>query len=191
MGSYTSEDPNLALLTYRSTPLQNGLSLSELPMGPRLKTQLPVLPNTLKPKAQDLHTVKQKEDDCRSKQQKNFNLRYRARDLPNLHKGDKVWVRDQSREAEVVSKTPHPRSYLVKTEKGVLRRNRSALVSHTPTEQKSPEPQQTDPPLSESATDQATTEVSQTKERGEKNTLQKLPTTRSGRIVKPPEPLDL
>ena len=139
MGSYTSEDPNLALLTYRSTPLQNGLSLSELPMGPRLKTQLPVLPNTLKPKAQDLHTVKQKEDDCRSKQQKNFNLRYRARDLPNLHKGDKVWVRDQSREAEVVSKTPHPRSYLVKTEKGVLRRNRSALVSLNPTGKKCPE----------------------------------------------------
>ena len=160
-------------------------------MGRRLKTQLPVLPSTLKPRAQDLDTVKQKEDDCRSKQQENFNLRYRARDLPNLREGDKVWVRDQSREADVLSKTPHPRSYLVKTEKGVLRCNRSALVSLTPTQQKSPELHQTDPPLSEPATDQTTTQVPQTKKRGEEITSQKLPATRSGRIVKPPQRLDL
>lgn len=42
-----NEDIFNALLTYRSTPLQNGLSPSELLMGRRLRTQLPVHPRNL------------------------------------------------------------------------------------------------------------------------------------------------
>ena len=41
-----------ALLTYRSTPLQNGLSLSELLMEHRLRTQLPIHPKNLYPNVQ-------------------------------------------------------------------------------------------------------------------------------------------
>ena len=41
-----------ALLTYRSTPLQNGLSPSELLMGGRLRTHLPIHPNNLYPNVQ-------------------------------------------------------------------------------------------------------------------------------------------
>ena len=52
-----------ALLTYRSTPLLNGLSPSELLMGRRLRTQLPVLPVNLYPNVQtkDRQTVEKKE----------------------------------------------------------------------------------------------------------------------------------
>ena len=46
-----------------------------------------------------------------------------------LRKGDNVWVQDQERDGIVVEKTSCPRSYLVETEKGIIRRNRSALVS--------------------------------------------------------------
>ena len=71
-----NEDPYTSLLTYRSTPLQNGQSPSELLMGRRLRTQLPVLPSTLKPKSQDLERVREKEETYRNNQKRNFDLRH-------------------------------------------------------------------------------------------------------------------
>ena len=47
-----NEDIFSALLTYRSTPLQNGYSPSELLMGRRLQTQLPTHPANLYPNVQ-------------------------------------------------------------------------------------------------------------------------------------------
>ena len=44
-----NEDPHLALLPQRTTPLRNGLSPSQLLMGRRLRTRLPVIPSTLLP----------------------------------------------------------------------------------------------------------------------------------------------
>ena len=55
-------DPYLSLLMYRSSPLQNGLSPSELLMGRKLKTTLPILPSNLHPKAQRDQTIRQKEE---------------------------------------------------------------------------------------------------------------------------------
>ena len=91
-----NEEIFTALLTYRSTPLLNGLSPSELLMGRRLRTQLPTHPENLYPKVQvkERQTVEMKERSYRSNQQLNFNKRHRARELPTLHPGDHVWVRD-------------------------------------------------------------------------------------------------
>ena len=44
-----STDPYLALLCYRSTPLQNGFSSAELLMGRKLRIRLPTLPSNLDP----------------------------------------------------------------------------------------------------------------------------------------------
>jgi transposase InsO family protein len=128
-----NEDPYLALLTYRSTPLQNGLSPSELLMGRRLRTQLPVLPRNLQPQSHDLKSLRDKEDTYRQNQECNFNKRHRAKDLPILNPGDQVWIRDQKRDGQIVDQTAEPRSYLVKTAQGTVRRNRSALVQQEPT----------------------------------------------------------
>ena len=81
-----------ALLAYRSTPLQNGWSPSELLMGRRLRTKVPAIPSVLKPNVQDTdrQTVQLREDQYRSKQQINDDKRHRAHDLPPLTVGEQV-----------------------------------------------------------------------------------------------------
>ena len=119
------------LLVYRSTPLLNGLSPSELLMGRQLRTQLPVLPSTLYPnvQAEDRQQVEKKEESYRSDQHNSFNKWHRAKELPPLQPGDPVWARDQERQGQVLGPTEQPRSYLVKTDKCTIRRIQSALVS--------------------------------------------------------------
>ena len=58
-----NEEIFTALLTYRSTPLQNGLSSSKLLIGRRLRTQLPTHPDNLylNVKVKERQTVELKE----------------------------------------------------------------------------------------------------------------------------------
>ena len=106
-----NEDPYLALLTYKSTPLQNGLSPSELLMGRRLRTQLPVLPSTLVPGnlLRECEDVAKKEEIYRSNQKGNFDCQHQAQELPDLTTGDSVWIRDQDRLGTIRGRTQHPK----------------------------------------------------------------------------------
>ena len=89
-----NEDPYPALLAYRSTPLQNGFSPSELLMGRRLQTKVLVMPSVLKPNVQDTdrQRVQLREDEYRSKQQIYHAKRHQACALPSLTTGEQVWV---------------------------------------------------------------------------------------------------
>ena len=124
-----NSDPYKALMAYRDTPLQNGLSPSELLMGRRLRTGLPTLPAMLQPslKEDDRERVAKKENTYRENQARTFNLRHRVQDLAKLPVGDRVWVKDQNREGVITGK-PQLRSYTLETNNGIIRRNRSALV---------------------------------------------------------------
>ena len=126
-----NDDPYLALLIYRSTPLANGLTPSEILMGRKLKTPLPILPQKLMPAVtkDKLESAVQKDESNRMKQKQWYDNRYRAKDLPVLQPGDSVWIRDQNRDGIVVQKHANPRSYVVQTDEGTVRRNRSALQS--------------------------------------------------------------
>ena len=108
-----NEDPYPALLAYRSTPLQNGFSPSELLMGRRLRTKVPTMPSILKPNVQDTdrQRVQLREDEYKSKQQIYHDKRHPARALPSLTTGQQVWVRDQNREGQILGATKQPRSY--------------------------------------------------------------------------------
>ncbi|CAL9699721.1 unnamed protein product [Knipowitschia caucasica] len=66
--------------------------------------------------------------------------------MPSLHPGDHVWVKDMQQRGTVVSTTDTPRSYIIETSGGNLRRNRYHL-SRTPV---APEPHITVPDMAES-----------------------------------------
>ena len=89
-----SQDPYLALLSYRSTPLEHGYSPSELLMARRLRTTVPVIADQLKPSIPDFTRVKAKDDMIKERQKRNFDQHHGARDLPPLSRGDTVWITD-------------------------------------------------------------------------------------------------
>ena len=90
---------HLAMLAYRSTPLQNGFSPSELLMNHRLRTNLPMTEAQLKPQIPEFTAVKTKEEEQRKKQKKVFDLRHAIRELDP---GDGVWVHDHNTPGRVV-----------------------------------------------------------------------------------------
>lgn len=126
-----SSDPYLALMAYRDAPLANGYSPAELLMGRKLRTTIPVVPSQLNPAGADLGKVRKDEQKHRQKQREHYNRRHRAHDMPGLRPGDHVWVKDMQQRGTVLSTADTPRSYIIETSGGNLRRNRYHL-SRTP-----------------------------------------------------------
>ncbi|KAI3356713.1 hypothetical protein L3Q82_003311 [Scortum barcoo] len=122
-----SGDPYFALMAYCAAPLANGYSPAELLMGRKIRTTVPVIPFQLNPACADMENLKRMERRYRLKQQKNYNQRHRAHDMPPLQPGDHVWVKDMLQRGTVVSAAETPRSYVIETPRGMLRRNRFHL----------------------------------------------------------------
>ena len=119
-------DPYLGLLAYRSTPLRNGYSPSELLMNRRLRTTVPMLGYNLHPSVPNYPQLRAMEERDKQKQKSDFDRRHASRSLQQLMPGDQVWIDDQNLRGSIV-KEYSPRSYLVETERGTLRRNRRQL----------------------------------------------------------------
>ncbi|UYV71663.1 K02A2.6-like, partial [Cordylochernes scorpioides] len=122
-----NQDPSLGLLEYRSTPLENGYSPAELLMGRKLRTTLPIAPENLNPKLVDSQTLKRKEGRRRKDTKSRYDRRCGATDMEELSEGDTVWITDMRTWGIVKQKASTPRSYMVDTPVGTLRRNRSHL----------------------------------------------------------------
>ena len=67
-----ADDPLLALLAYRSTPLKNGYSPAELLMCRRLRTTVPVVPELLQPKMPDYGLLACRAREMRMQQKTHF-----------------------------------------------------------------------------------------------------------------------
>lgn len=61
-------DPYLALLSYQSTPLENGYRPAKLLMGHKLRTNIPVNPSQLVPCLPVMSEVTEKEKQIRDRQ---------------------------------------------------------------------------------------------------------------------------
>ena len=107
----TAPDPYKALMAYRATPLESGLSPDELLMGKKIRTTVPILPSHVESNWPYLEQFREKDSVLKSKQKKNFERRHSVKSLPDLLPGDPVWLPSKKVEGTVIDKAGTPRSY--------------------------------------------------------------------------------
>ena len=107
-------------------------------MSRKLQTKVPVFPITLKPSTPDFDSIAKKEAAYKERQRNNYDRQHAARELPIIKTGDSVWIRDMQRFGEVISTTKSPRSYLIRSPQGIIRRNRTAIINTSPGEADTP-----------------------------------------------------
>ena len=181
-----AEDPYLALLAYRTTPLEIGYSPSQLLMSRRLRSTVPMVRSLREPQVPDKLSVSDKDSQVKCRQKQNYDDRHRVQDTEPLSIGDPVWLPDQEAEGQVVA-TSTPRSYIVETPRGQYRRNR-AHVNPLPhpdniTGRFQQENSSTDsiPPIDELSNEETCSLHDESSV---------VTRTRSGRVVKPPRRFD-
>ena len=125
-----SADPYMALLSYRATPLPFcGLSPAELLMGRRIHTDIPQATELFIPEWSYLDQFSKQHKKYKAKQKRNYNRHHRVRPLPTLPDDQLVWVntRGSQTPGRVMEQARSPRSYIVETTSGRVRRNRHHL----------------------------------------------------------------
>ncbi len=165
-----SSDPCLALLNYRATPLPwCKLSPAQLLMGRPLRTRVPVVTDQLIPNWPYLGRFRDLNKSYKERQKEDFDRRHRTHDLSVLTDNSEVWVTSEKEKSEgfVVSPAEQPRSYLVETPTGTVRRNRSQLNVKPSEETGEEESSEEDSPQIEP--------------------LRKIMTRSQGTVIKPPE----
>ncbi|GFS10778.1 Pol polyprotein [Elysia marginata] len=80
----------------------------------------------------------EKEQRYRDNQRDNYNRHNAVQKAPELQPGDAVYIEDLKRPRSIINRHPNPRSYIVNTEQGTIRRNCAHLVA-TPTPARSPQ----------------------------------------------------
>ena len=194
-------DPCLALMVYRSTTLgSTGYSPSEVMLNRKIRTTLPMLPKKTKPCLYDEDVVKRKHEASQRNNEFYYNRRHSSRPLCILKKGDQVRIKTEidkkwSQPAVVVSCANTPRSYNVRTETAVVRRNRRHLL-HIPRVErgKSGEKGKGAPQNPSQSASAVSHDQNPEVYCGEEPTISNASEgtrTRSGRISKPPSRLNL
>lgn len=122
-----SDDINLGLLAYRTTPLENGFSPAEMMFSRQIKSTVPVHPNELGTCIHD-GQIQLKELELKNKQKENYNKRHRTSNLSELKIGDAVWVVDKKRYGTIIDYSERPNSFLIRIGEKDYRRNRWHLI---------------------------------------------------------------
>ena len=130
-----AEDPFLALLSYRSTPLPwCGRSPAELLMGRKIQSNLPHTSGSLVPQWSYLKDFRQANACLKKREKGDHDCRHRTRELPAIPENTDVWITTEGQpvQGKVMSTCDAPRSYVVRTPTGDVRRNRIQLNVQPP-----------------------------------------------------------
>ena len=93
-----TEDPFIALLSYRATPLPwCGRSPAELLMGRNIRSTLPQMTESLVPQWKYLPELRRTNEEFKRKQKRDHDHHHRARDLPEIPENTEVWVTTEGR----------------------------------------------------------------------------------------------
>ena len=129
------EDPFLALMVYRATPIKaTGYSPSEIMLNRQIQTTLPVLQKNIEIKGYDEDRVKRNDEQYKRNSEYYYNRRYSAKPLSEMTPGTRVRVKTEqdktwSEPMTVTDKLEEPRSYKVQKDNGSsLRRNRKHIM---------------------------------------------------------------
>ena len=127
------DDPALALLIYLSTPTSpTGESPAMLAFGRNLRTTLPCLPSSLDPCLVNKDTVRDRDSRSKLASKASFDRRHGAKELPELLPGDTVLQKLDSEkkwsDPATVIRQVAPRSYEIRSARGLYRRNRRHLM---------------------------------------------------------------
>ena len=125
-----SQDPHLALLSYRTTPIINGLSPAQLLMGRQLRSTVPTTTAQLQPQTPDAAAIQSADRDIKERQATHYNRRHRPRERGRWKTSDCVWIPDLQSEATVTEALPF-RSYRLRTTAGNVIRRNGRMLRHT------------------------------------------------------------
>lgn len=124
-----SEDPYGGLLEFRCTPGPTGFSPAQLLMGRQPRTKIPSLKKLLRPKQVDDKVVRHLDQRNKLNQKLNFDRRHRVVTRDHIPMDSTVWITDMKKEGRVTGQYKTPRSYMVETDTGTLRRNTEHLLT--------------------------------------------------------------
>lgn len=123
-----SNDFNLGLLAYRTTPLENGYSPAELMISRKIRSRLPNHPDNLGT-FRHHHKITPKEKERKDRQENDYNKRHRVTKLSKLKINDRVWIIDMRIYGKILKPDKNPNFCIIQFEKcNMIRRNRSHLV---------------------------------------------------------------
>ena len=139
----SQEKSDLALLSYRATPHSStGISPSEALMGRRLRTRMPVLPETLQPQLISAENFKRSDERAKEQYKYHYDRRHGARPLQALRPGEPVLMKTKDNEhwgnrGRISLADPNHGRYQVETPTGTVVRNRIHLqrAPHDPPHQ--------------------------------------------------------
>jgi len=75
-----------------------------------------------------MEKLHEREAESKEKKRLNFNHRHNAAPLKALQPGIPVHIKDMGTTGTVIGAAETPRSYMIETEKGTVRRNRSHVI---------------------------------------------------------------
>lgn len=132
LGLTKTGDMWLFLMECRSIPLECGFTPSELLIGRKIRSLLPIHPDNLRPTLIDRGLLLQRESARIKRQKDNHDRKHYTTESIHLKVGDEVWIKDIRMWGVIKEVCSEPCSFIVNCAKGDFRRTRSFLIKLSP-----------------------------------------------------------